>query len=151
MIVSDSASEGTRADECGDIIAQMLGEIESEIDEREIVPDERDEIEDTNEWVRRLAPSRSVLDFWPGRATPVHLEQLSSAPASAWEGGLGAARRLLRLLVARRLSAGQFEEMVIEGGEFAAEFEVADNVEEELSSGSVFDTLELDDAREGGA
>lgn len=89
----------------------------------------RDDVADANEWVRRLAPSRSVLDLWPGRATPVHLEQLSSAPASAWEGGLGAARRLLRLLIARRLSAGQFEEMVLEGGAFAAEFEVAEDVE----------------------
>ncbi|MEW6358319.1 MAG: molybdopterin adenylyltransferase [Planctomycetota bacterium] len=45
LVVSDSASAGTRADACGDIIAQMLGDIESEIVEREIVPDERDEIE----------------------------------------------------------------------------------------------------------
>lgn len=45
LTVSDSASAGERADESGDAIAQVLGQIESEIVEREIVPDEREEIE----------------------------------------------------------------------------------------------------------
>ena len=45
LTVSDSASAGTRADESGKAIAQMLAGIKSKIVRKEIVPDEREEIE----------------------------------------------------------------------------------------------------------
>ena len=94
---------------------------------KEVLAGVRDELVDPNHWVSTLAPSRTVLDFWPGKATPVHLEALASAPPEAWEGSLGAARKVLRALIARRVTVGHFEELVVEGDAFAGEFEpVAD-------------------------
>ena len=44
LVISDSASAGTRPDASGDVIAQVLGGIAGEIVKREIVPDECDSI-----------------------------------------------------------------------------------------------------------
>jgi len=45
LTVSDSASRGERADESGDAIVQLLGEIDAQIVAREVVPDDQAEIE----------------------------------------------------------------------------------------------------------
>jgi hypothetical protein len=82
----------------------------------------QDKVEDDNFWVRELAAAANVLDFWPGKATPNDLEALSSAPAEAWAGRLGAARKVLRTVMAHRIDSGVFEPVVVEAHEFAAEF-----------------------------
>jgi len=77
---------------------------------------------DSNFWVNELAGAAGVLEFWPGKATPADLERLNSAPAEAFVGKLGAARKVLSSIVAHRITTGVFTEMVVEGGETAAEF-----------------------------
>jgi hypothetical protein len=62
----------------------------------------KDNVEDSNYWVKELSAATGVLGFWPGKATPADLEALSAAPAEAWIGRLGAARRVLRTIVAYR-------------------------------------------------
>jgi hypothetical protein len=36
-----------------------------------------------------------ILDVWPAKCSPAHLETLARAAPDVWEGGLGAARRVL--------------------------------------------------------
>lgn len=81
-----------------------------------------DGVEDSNHWIGELASVSGVLTFWPGRATPANLEALKAAPAEAWTGRLGAARKVLRTIMGQRITTGTFEEMVVEAGEFAGEF-----------------------------
>ncbi len=73
-------------------------------------------------WVASLVPEYHVLHLPPGRATPALLEALAAAPARTWKGPLGRARKILEALMAYRITAGSFEEMVVEieapGGEF---------------------------------
>jgi hypothetical protein len=80
---------------------------------------------DDNYWVRELTGAEGLLGFWPGKATPADLERLSQAPREAFTGKLGAVRKVLRTVLAHRISTGTFEEMAIEAGEFAGEFEEA--------------------------
>ena len=87
----------------------------------------RDELVDVNHWVRAYAPKVPVLEFWPQRATPAHLEALAAAPRASWRGALGAARKVLRLLLAHRITTGQFDDLVVEGDAFAGSFEMADD------------------------
>jgi hypothetical protein len=82
----------------------------------------RDTVEDPNYWIGELASATCVLEFWPGRATPADLEALSAAPAEAFSGKLGAARKVLRTIMGHRITTGTFEEMVVEASEFAGEF-----------------------------
>jgi HEAT repeat protein len=84
-----------------------------------------DTVQDANYWITELASSAGVLEFWPGKATPADLERLSEAPAEAWAGKLGAARKVLRTIMAHRITTGTFEPMVVEADEFAGEFVVA--------------------------
>lgn len=80
-----------------------------------------DGVQDENYWVRELV-SETVLDFWPAKATPADLDQLNAAPREAFTGQYGAVRRVLRLLLAYRVTAPEIGEVVVEGGEFAGEF-----------------------------
>jgi hypothetical protein len=56
-----------------------------------------------NYWLRTLAYSKAIMDFWPSKATPADLDALAAAPPEAWIGQLGQARRILRLLIANRV------------------------------------------------
>ena len=84
-----------------------------------------DRVEDPVHWVRELVDAKDVLELWPAKATPADLEALEAAPAEAWTGKLGTPRRLLRALMAHRMVTGAWEEVVVEAGEFAGEFEEA--------------------------
>lgn len=86
----------------------------------------QDEVKDDNFWVEALFGSGDLLEFWPGRATPADLDALQSAPREAWTGRYGAIRRVLQGILAYRTTTGEFEEIEIEAGEFAAEFEEAE-------------------------
>ncbi|MBI1748709.1 MAG: HEAT repeat domain-containing protein [Acidobacteria bacterium] len=85
----------------------------------------QDAVKDDNHWVRELVSATPVLEFWPVKATPADLEQLNAAPREAFAGKLGAARRVLRLLLAHRVTEGVLTEVEYEAGEFAGEFEEA--------------------------
>jgi hypothetical protein len=89
----------------------------------------KDSVQDPNYWINELASAKGILDFWPGKATPADLERLSAAPPEAFTGKLGAARRVLRTVMAHRITTGTFEPMVIQAGEFAGEFVPATDVE----------------------
>ncbi len=91
-----------------------------------------DAMEDSNYWIGQLASASGVLSFWPGRATPADLDALKAAPAEAWTGRLGTARKVLRTIMGHRITTGTFEEMVVEAGEFAGEF--VDAVEPEFET-----------------
>jgi hypothetical protein len=80
---------------------------------------------DQNYWVNELAGA-SVLECWPGRATPADLEALEAAPPEAWAGMLGAGRKVLRQLMGYRITTGVFDQMVVEADEVAGEFERAE-------------------------
>lgn len=73
VTVSDGVTHGTRADESGDLAATLLSEAGFEVATREIVPDERDRIEDL---LRRLAPRHALIvttggtGFGPRDVTP---------------------------------------------------------------------------------
>jgi hypothetical protein len=77
---------------------------------------------DGNYWVRELVRSTPVLDFWPVKATPADLDQLNGAPREAFTGPYGGARRVLRVLLAHRVTAPEMSECVFDAGEFAGEF-----------------------------
>lgn len=85
----------------------------------------QDTVQDANYWITELAGAAGVLEFWPGKATPDDLEQLAAAPAEAWTGRLGSARKVLRTIMAHRITTGTFESMVVEADEFAGEFVMA--------------------------
>jgi len=93
-----------------------------------------DGVQDSNYWITELATAKGVLDFWPGQATPAELESLSAAPAEAWVGKLGAARKVLRTVMSHRITTGTFEPMIVEVAEFAGEFVEAAGVEFETAS-----------------
>lgn len=84
-----------------------------------------DTVQDANYWITELAGAAGVLEFWPGKATPGDLETLAAAPAEAWTGRLGSARKVLRTIMAHRITTGTFESMVVEADEFAGEFVMA--------------------------
>lgn len=85
------------------------------------------EVADSNYWVRELSGSAGVLELWPVKATPVELEALASAPPEAWSGKLGAARRVLQLLIANRVSqGGTWTEHTVDLVEDAGVFEEAE-------------------------
>ncbi|MBI3682334.1 MAG: hypothetical protein HY235_18295, partial [Acidobacteria bacterium] len=84
-----------------------------------------DEVKDDNHWVRELVRATPVLEFWPAKATPADLEKLNAAPREAFAGKYGAVRRVLRLLLAHRVTTPEVTEVVFEAGEFAGEFEEA--------------------------
>jgi len=90
-----------------------------------------DTTEDANYWVTELATASGVLELWPGRATPADLDTLANAPAEAFRGKLGAARKVLHTIISHRVTAGIFEEMVVETGEFTAEFVDAEEPQRE--------------------
>jgi len=91
-----------------------------------------DRVQDSNYWVTELTAATGLLDFWPGKATPADLEALAAAPAEAWAGKLGAARKVLRTIMSHRITTGTFQPMVVEAAESAGEFVPASDV--------VFDT-----------
>lgn len=93
-----------------------------------------DGVQDSNYWITELAAAKGVLDFWPGQATPADLETLSAAPAEAWAGKLGTARKVLRTVMSHRITTGTFEPMIVEVAEFAGEFVEAAEVEFEAGS-----------------
>ena len=82
--------------------------------------------EDPNHWVRELAGAAGVLNLWPMKATPADLEKLNDAPAEASVGKLGNVRRVLRLLVAYRMTAPVLEPVVVEVAGDAPVLERAD-------------------------
>ena len=84
-----------------------------------------DRVQDDNYWIGELTEVRGVLEIWPSKATPADLEALSQAPAEAWTGRLGSARKVLRTVLAHRVTTGTWDEMKVEAGEFAAEWEMA--------------------------
>jgi hypothetical protein len=81
---------------------------------------------DPNYWVRELTGAAGVLEFWPGKATPRDLEKLAQAPPEAFAGKLGAVRKVLRDVVAHRVTTGVFEPVIVEAGVDGAEFVPAD-------------------------
>lgn len=85
----------------------------------------RDEVKDDNYWITELVRATPVLEFWPVKATPADLDKLNAAPREAFSGKYGAVRRVLRLLLAHRVTTPEMEEVVFEAGEFAGEFEEA--------------------------
>lgn len=85
--------------------------------------------EDTNQWARELSGAATVTETWPGKATPTDLEALSAVPGEAWIGRLGATRRILRAILAYRITTGEFESMVVEADELTGEFVPATDVE----------------------
>jgi len=86
----------------------------------------QDVVSDSNYWVRELASGGKALELWPVKGTPADLEALNAAPAEAFVGKMGAVRRVLRLLLAYRVTVPDMEEVVYLAGEFAGEFEAAD-------------------------
>jgi hypothetical protein len=82
----------------------------------------KDDVVDDNLWVRDLVKSIAVLDFWPVKATPADLDRLSAAPREAFTGKYGAVRRVLRVLLAYRVTTPEMTECVFDAGEFAGEF-----------------------------
>jgi hypothetical protein len=83
----------------------------------------RDEVKDDNYWITELVRATPVLEFWPVKATPGDLDKLNAAPREAFSGKYGAVRRVLRLLLAHRVTTPEMEEVIFEAGEFAGEFE----------------------------
>jgi len=81
--------------------------------------------QDPNYWVRELAQAEGVLKVWPANATPADLEQLDGVPSEATVGRLGATRRVLRLLIAYRITAPDLEPMTTDAASDAGEFEPA--------------------------
>lgn len=79
-------------------------------------------VKDDNYWINELVRSDGVLDLWPGKATPADLERLDAAPREALLGKYGAVRRVLRLLLAHKITAPEMTEMVFNAGEFSGEF-----------------------------
>ncbi len=86
-------------------------------------------VQDPNYWITELTSATGVLDFWPGKATPADLEALSAAPAEAWTGKLGSARKVLRTIMSHRVTTGTFQPMNVEAAESAGEFVPATDVE----------------------
>jgi hypothetical protein len=82
----------------------------------------KDAVKDDNYWVNELVRSVAVLDFWPVKAAPADLDKLNAAPREAFTGKYGAVRRVLRLLLAHRVTAPEMTECVFDAGEFAGEF-----------------------------
>lgn len=82
-----------------------------------------DTVEDPCVWVRERSPAVPPLELWPGEATPAHLETLRKASQASRRGALGAARAILGLLLAHRVTCGTFEEMVVEAEDLAGSFE----------------------------
>lgn len=85
----------------------------------------KDAVQDNNYWVSEMVRSVPALELWPIKATPADLEALNAGPREAFTGRLGAVRRVLRLLLAYRVTAPEMEEVVYEAGEFAGEFDKA--------------------------
>jgi len=83
-----------------------------------------DRAQDPNYWITELTSATGLLDFWPGKATPADLEALSSAPAEAWTGKLGAARKVLRTIMSHRITTGTFQPMIVEAAEFVSASDV---------------------------
>jgi nitrogen fixation protein FixH len=80
-------------------------------------------MQDANYWITELAGEAGVLEFWPGKAVQADLERLSAAPAEAWTGKLGAARKVLRSILDYRITAPvDLEEIVVELAEDVGEF-----------------------------
>lgn len=74
-----------------------------------------------NFWLRELVRSAAALDFWPEHATPADLDRLNHMPREAFIGKMGAVRRVLRLLLAQRITAAEVEPFVappLEAAEF---------------------------------
>src|SRR5271157_678702 len=69
----------------------------------------QDRVQDSNYWIMELTSATGLLDFWPGKATPADLEALSAAPAEAWTGKLGSARKVLRTIMSHRITTGTFQ------------------------------------------
>ncbi|MDP2997714.1 MAG: HEAT repeat domain-containing protein [Bryobacterales bacterium] len=82
----------------------------------------RDEA-DGNYWINELVRATPVLEFWPVKASPADLDKLNAVPREAFLGKYGAVRRVLRLLLAHRVTTPEMEEVVFDAGEFAGEFE----------------------------
>jgi hypothetical protein len=80
-----------------------------------------DNVADPNYWVKEVASMAGVLEFWPNRATPADLEALAAVPAEAWTGKLGAARRILRTIMAYRVDVGEAEPLVVGPDELVPE------------------------------
>jgi hypothetical protein len=77
-----------------------------------------DDVQDPNYWIAELASAAGVLDFWPGRATPADLKRLAEAPAEAWTGRLGAARRILNTVLQHQNIAVQVADIVVTPDEY---------------------------------
>jgi len=88
-----------------------------------------DRAQDPNYWITELTSATGLLDFWPGKATPADLEALSAAPAEAWTGKLGSARKVLRTILSHCITTGTFQPKIDEAAETAAEFVPASDVE----------------------
>ena len=81
-----------------------------------------DKVKDDNYWVGELVRSVGVLDFWPVKAAPTDLDRLNAAPREAFTGRYGVVRRVLRVLLAYRVTTPEMTECVYDAGEFSAEF-----------------------------
>jgi molybdopterin adenylyltransferase len=73
LTVSDGVTQGTRADESGDVVVQLLREAGFEVSDRRVVPDERPDIESA---LRELAATHGLVvttggtGFGPRDVTP---------------------------------------------------------------------------------
>ena len=86
---------------------------------------QRDGHDDPNYWVRRLAPPAPLVEFWPAKGSPAHLESLSSTPEAVRRGPFRVVRRVLELLLAYRITTGEFEPLAVEPDVLTGTFETA--------------------------
>jgi hypothetical protein len=85
-----------------------------------------DRAQDPNYWITELTLATGLLDFWPGKATPADLEALAAAPAETWAGKLGAARKVLRTILAHRSWGIIVEDFLVQPDEYGVVVEDAE-------------------------
>jgi HEAT repeat protein len=78
----------------------------------------RDEVQDANYWIGELASVKGVWELWPQRDPPGDLERLNAAPAEAWTGRLGGARKILRTILAHHNVAIRVEDFMVRPDEY---------------------------------
>jgi hypothetical protein len=61
-------------------------------------------VQDSNYWITELAGAAGVLEFCPGKATPADFDKLAAIPPEGWAGRAGAARKVLRTVLAGPLA-----------------------------------------------
>ena len=86
----------------------------------------QDTVQDSNYWITELAGAAGVLDFWPGKATPADFDKLAAIPPEGWAGRAGAARKVLRTVLAHRNVSIFVEDFTVRPDEYSVVVEDAD-------------------------